>query len=244
MLRSAVPHFPEKTVQSRGTLDDADESDEPLEVVPRGRVERARAASRLSQAERRDTSRTKLLKAAYDLIAERGFRGTSFQAIAERAGYSPSLVSARFGSRDGLLGELVRQMVKRWTKTVRNPAVEARTGIAGLRATAEAHRQALDQSPAATRAMYMLMFESIIEAPELRREFAKMDERLREATERLLQADEGAGSELLGGDVHAQATLFLALLRGITLQWMIDPDALDLERIYGALDELLERGLR
>ena len=199
--------------------------------------------TRRSQAERRDTSKSRLLQAAFELIAERGFKGASFQAIAERAGYSPSLVSHRFGSREGLLAELVRRMVHRWGADVRDVKVETRTGRAGLIATAAAHRQALERSPEAVRAMYMLIFESLIEAPELRGEFAELDGRLREATGRLLRSGVPDREGRADVDISAHATLFLAMLRGITLQWMVDPQAIDLPRVYEALDELLDRGL-
>jgi hypothetical protein len=45
-------------------------------------------------------------------------------------------------------------------------------------------------------------------------------------------------------DISAHATLFLAMLRGITLQWMVDPESIDLPCVYKALDELLDRGLQ
>lgn len=212
-----------------------------------GRAGRRRVASRKpqrrSQAERRNASKTGLLRAALQLIAERGFRGTSFQAIAQRAGYSPSLVSHRFGSKEGLLGELVRRMLHRWG-TERITQLEDRTGAEALTTIAAAHRKVLEDHPDAIRAMYMLMFESLIEAPELRKEFAALDVRLRAGNEKLLNQGIEQGTVRSDVDVSSHALLALALLRGITLQWMVDPDALDLPRVYAALDELLERGLR
>jgi AcrR family transcriptional regulator len=201
-------------------------------------------AVRRTQAERRDASRARLLQAAFDLIAERGFRGTSFAAIAMRAGHSPSLVSHRFGSKEGLLAELVRSMVQRWGSDVRAPELSSRTGTAALMATGKAHQHALEHHAPAMRAMYMLFFESLIDAPELRTDLAQLDERLRRATERMLQAAVETGTARKDLDVSAHATLFLAALRGITLQWMMDPAALDLPRVYAALDSLFERGLR
>jgi len=137
--------------------------------VRRTGVGAGRPPARRSQEERRDASKKGLLKAALELIAEHGFRGTSFQAIAMRAGYSPSLVSHRFGSKEGLLAELVRRMLHRWGADVREFAIEDRRGVDALSAIAAAHRQALEQTPKAVRAMYMLLFESLIDAPELRR---------------------------------------------------------------------------
>jgi AcrR family transcriptional regulator len=228
-----MPRVPEKRQR-------AERAPEPTARAP----STTKVPTRRSQAERRDASKSRLLKAAFELIAERGFRGASFQAIAERAGYSPSLVSHRFGSREGLLAELVRRMVHRWGADVRDVKVETRTGQSGLIATAAAHQQALEQAPDAVRAMYMLIFESLIEAPELRREFAALDGRLREATESLLRSGIPDGDVRGDVDVYAHSTLFLAMLRGITLQWMVEPNAIDLPRVYKALAELLERGLK
>jgi len=232
----------EKTGESGGP-EGVPGSSEASAEKPGGTRDKPRLVRR-SQEERRDSSRSRLLSAAFELIGERGFRGTSFAAIAVRAGYSPSLVSHSFGSKEGLLAELVRRMMHSWGTNVRNPAVEARTGSAALAATAQAHRQALEQSAPGMRALYMLFFESLIDAPELRTNFAQLDEHLRQSTERMLQAAVEAGTARADLDVRAHAALFLAALRGITLQWMMDPAALDLERVYASLDALFERGLR
>ena len=199
---------------------------------------------RRSQGERRDASRKGLLAAAISLIAERGFRATSFQAIAQRAGYSPSLVSHRFGSKDGLLFELVKRMLDRWGADVRDTAIGGRTGPAALSAIAKAHRRALEENPDHVRALYMLLFESLSEASELRREFAALDQRLRDGHHTLLAAAIPSGGVRADLDLEAHSALFLAMLRGITLQRLVDPDSIDLARVYAALDQLLERGLR
>ncbi|MET0343791.1 MAG: TetR/AcrR family transcriptional regulator [Polyangiales bacterium] len=201
-----------------------------------------KAEPRRSQEQRRDASTRGLLSAALSLIAERGFRGTSFAMIAQRAGYSPSMVSHRFGSKEGLLFELVKRMVTRWGADVVDTEVEERTGVAALSTIAAAHRRALEQYPDRVRALYVLLFESLIEAPDLKREFAGLDQRFREGQQALLAAAGTTAGE--GVDLEAQSVLFLAMLRGITLQWLVDPDALDLPRVYAALDQLLERGLR
>jgi AcrR family transcriptional regulator len=216
----------------------------PKPARPAARAARDRkAAPRPSQSERRDESRTSLLRAAFELIAARGFRGTSFQAIALRAGYSPSLVSHRFGSKEGLLGELLGAMLHKWAADARALAGEAPSGLPGLVGTAAAHRRALEESPEKIRAMYMLMFESLADAPKLRREFAKLDSASRRNTERIVAPAIAAGEIRSDADAQALSVLFLALLRGITLQWLVDPGSIDLPRVYAALDGLLEHGL-
>jgi AcrR family transcriptional regulator len=203
----------------------------------------ARVAKRRTQAERSARSHKGLLGAALELIAERGFRASSLQAIGDRAGYSRGLVSARFGSKEGLLRELVTRMVDRWGSEVRDPAVGARTGVRALAAIAGVHREAIERTPDAVRALYMLLFESLVDMPDLRREMGRLDRRLREGTERVLRRGIKSGAVRADVDASAQAVLFLAVLRGITLQWLVDPNALDLVRIYRELDAWLTRGV-
>jgi AcrR family transcriptional regulator len=202
------------------------------------------ALSTRTQAQRTASSQRGLLTAALELIAERGFRGTSLQAIGERAGYSRGLVSHRFGSKEGLLRELVRRMLDRWGTEVRDPAVGDRTGAPALVAVARVHRQAIEESPQAVRALYMLMFESVVDMPELRQELGALDQRLRERTTARLRAGQEQGNVPPDLDVDAHGALFLAMLRGITLQWLINPNAFDLPRVYAALEDLLARATR
>ena len=202
-----------------------------------------RGEPRRTQEQRSASSAKGLLGAALELIAERGFRASSLQAIGERAGYSRGLVSHRFGSKEGLLRQLVTRMLDRWATDVRGPAVGSRVGIDALAAVAGVHRKAIEQTPDGVRALYMLLFESLVDMPGLKKEMARLDRELREGTERSLRAGVKAGKVRADVDVRAQAALFLAVLRGITLQWLIAPDALDLEHVYRGLEAWLAHGL-
>ncbi|KUN03494.1 hypothetical protein AQI95_23675 [Streptomyces yokosukanensis] len=54
-------------------------------------------------------SRLRLLQAATELVAEAGPRAASVQAVADRAGISRGSVSWHFGSKDGLIVEVIDQ---------------------------------------------------------------------------------------------------------------------------------------
>ncbi|MER5883981.1 TetR family transcriptional regulator [Streptomyces sp. NPDC001941] len=60
---------------------------------------------------RRDSAATRrrLLEAAHDLFAERGYEGTKVRDIAERAGANQALLFRYFGSKQALLAEVVAQ---------------------------------------------------------------------------------------------------------------------------------------
>jgi AcrR family transcriptional regulator len=201
------------------------------------------ARDRRTQRERADSSKKGLLGAALELIAERGYRGASLAAIGERAGYSRGLVTERFGSKEGLLRELVSRLMTRWRSLVVDDVVGAQSGARALSAVVHAHRRAIADGPETMRALYVLLFESILDLPEVRAEFRAMDARLRQLAEAYLVRGQAEGTVRKDVDAGAQAALALATVRGITLQWMIDPDALDLDRVYAELGRWLERGL-
>ncbi|WP_405685697.1 TetR family transcriptional regulator [Streptomyces sp. NBC_00057] len=71
---------------------------EPAPVPPSGERRRDAAATR-----------RRLLEAARDLFAERGYEGTTVRSIAERAGANQALLFRYFGSKQGLLAEVVAQ---------------------------------------------------------------------------------------------------------------------------------------
>ena len=61
-----------------------------------------------------DTRREEMLRAAIDVIGERGFADTRIADVAERAGSSPALVIYYFQTKDNLLTEAVRLAEDLW----------------------------------------------------------------------------------------------------------------------------------
>src|ERR1700759_2658814 len=97
---------------------------------------------RRTQAERVATSEERMLRAALKLIGQRGYSGTSLAAIGEEAGYSRGLVNERFGSKDGLLWVLVKNMMRAYRREVRDTQGNV-IGIERLCNLLDNHRRAL-----------------------------------------------------------------------------------------------------
>jgi len=72
-----------------------------------------------------------ILAAAADLFGERGYRGTTTRAIAERAGVNEVTVFRRFGSKQGLL----RALGEYWAASMAGFAVSAIPDPSDVRAT-------------------------------------------------------------------------------------------------------------
>ena len=57
----------------------------------------------LTQTQRVEISNRRLIEAAAELIAEKGWEATTAAEIGRRAGYSRAMVHARYGSKDAIL---------------------------------------------------------------------------------------------------------------------------------------------
>jgi AcrR family transcriptional regulator len=66
-------------------------------------------AERRTQAERRAASEAAVLRAAAELITERGVEGASLRSIGARAGTSRAMPAYHFGSKDALIERLAQQ---------------------------------------------------------------------------------------------------------------------------------------
>jgi AcrR family transcriptional regulator len=196
-----------------------------------------------TQRERTETSKADLLGAALELIAERGYRGTSLAAIGERAGYSRGLVTEHFGSKDGLLRELVSRLMTGWRNAVLAEDIGDKHGVPAMVAVVHAHRRSLDRAPSRMRALYVLLFESVLELTSVKDEFKKMDAELIRLAVHYLREAQKAGTVRADVDAEAQATLAIAVIRGITMQWMVDPKAMNLDRVYAELARWMTQGL-
>lgn len=196
---------------------------------------------RRTQAERTATSDERMLYAALKLIGQRGYRGTSLAAIGEEAGYSRGLVNERFGSKDGLLWVLVRNMMRVYRRDVR--ATQGKVGgVDQLCNLLDNHRKALELE-VPIRALYALMFEAMGPIPQLQPEFQKLHESFRGDIEGVLRDGTKAGLIRADIDPAAQAAILLGALRGIAFQWLLDRNAFSLDAAYSELKQNLRRSL-
>ncbi|MEU9121101.1 TetR family transcriptional regulator [Streptomyces sp. NPDC048506] len=142
-------------------------------------------------------NREDLLAGAKQCLIERGWARTTVRDIAAAAGVSHAAIGYHFGSRDALLTQALVEAVD-----------ELGDELAGGDAVEEPERrwQILIDSFTTHRALWVAQLEAAVQAersPEVREHLAKG------------QREGRAG---LGGSVP------LALLTGLMLQWLVDPD--------------------
>jgi AcrR family transcriptional regulator len=200
-------------------------------------------SARRSQAERREESDQRMLRAASELIARRGLSGTTLADIGQAAGYSRGLPVWRYGSKLGLVAALLESM-DAWLEAHLTRATEGRHGLAALRARIGAHIEAMRSSPIGTSAFYSIFIESLFAMPELKPYVTQWTDRWRKG----FAADIRTGQERgeIRSDVSAgeQATLILCALRGLIIDHMIDPETTGLHTVDAALLRVVDEMLR
>lgn len=182
-------------------------------------------------------TRTRVLNAASDLFARRGFSGTSIAAIRAASGVLPSSIYWEFGSKQGILTAVLEESAGRWLDQLAE---------SGKRAWAQSQA---DGSPALD-ACFANLGRQLTERPEFLRlllllalERREADPATIEAIRRVrARATAGLASAFrLGGfideplsdeAVHELARLSLAFADGAFVAAQIDPDTVDLQRLF------------
>ena len=121
-----------------------------------------------TQAGRTALSDERMFASAKQIIVEKGTHKTTLKEIGERAGYSRGLASNRFGSKEGLFSQMVRDFNRRWASELKR-FVGEKTGLAAYIAAFDAVESFLLGHSEEMRALYILWFESMTSHDEVRR---------------------------------------------------------------------------
>jgi AcrR family transcriptional regulator len=196
------------------------------------------------QQERSDLSTHRLLEAAGELIAERGYVGMTLAAVGERAGYSRGLVTIRFGSKANLLAALVKRITTGWSHRNFFPQTEGKSGLDAFLEVILAISRQFERDPHSIRLLYALMFEALGPNEELKHHFVVFHRRQRADMADILRSgirDHSIRSETVVDD---EAVAIITGLRGIAYQWLLDPDGFPPIPALLHLHETTDRRLR
>jgi AcrR family transcriptional regulator len=196
-----------------------------------------------SKAEQSLKTRRRLIAAATKLFARKGYRDASVQEIADAAGISRGSIFWHFGSKEGLLWAVAEELFARWENQVLVPEVGEATGIEAVRRSLDAHRAFLGGQPEAIRLFHVLMFEALGPRPDLGSEYARLHRHFKNLGARWIERGVETGDVRADVDSDAVAVAIIGALGGIAYQYLLDPEGVDLERVYAALGRTLERGL-
>lgn len=205
-------------------------------------VQSTPASKRMTQAERTALSDARMLEAAKELIAEHGTHNTTLREVGEKAGYSRGLASNRFGSKEGLFSQLVRDFNRRWAEELRN-TVGSSTGLPAFSAALDAVEYFLLNRSDEMKALYILWFESMSSHDEVRQRLARNHTAYRRDAERWVREGISQGTIRDTIDPQCFAVEFASLIFGLIYQWLVDPLHIDVHAVFqhyrrNALDTL------
>jgi len=184
-----------------------------------------------------------MIRAAIRLIALQGYTKTTLAQVGKEAGYTGGLVSHHFGSKEGLLRELVGRITSRFYTDQIQPAIETKTGLEALLATVDTYLSELLVREDRVRTLYVLMGEALGPVSEINEVFAELNRGFRMAVRDLIQQGIEHGEIRDELDPDAEAALAVGMVRGVALQWMTDPGSFELESVGTSMKDALRRHL-
>lgn len=178
--------------------------------------------------------RREILEIALDLLAAKGLRNSTLDEIAERARISRQSLLHYFGSRDGLL---VAVLEARDAEDIAAGNASVRPGdtmIDGLERTL----LRATESPGLTRLYTTTAAEATDPRHPAHTFFRDRYHRIRGMIRDGVAAEQGAGRVSAAIDPEMMSQQILAILDGLQLQWLLDPE-LDTRRSLRATLEAL-----
>jgi AcrR family transcriptional regulator len=196
-----------------------------IEQPPWRATTSARAAA--VQPQRR-ARRAEIVRAALEVIAERGYRGASLAAVAERVGLTQQGLLHHFPTKEALLVAVLQDR-DRWDAM---PAGRLRLGLLASLVEYNAMRPAIVQTFSA------LLGESVTEEHPARAYFTERYVGVRAGMAEVLRAE--YGDRLPGGLTPERAApLLVAILDGLRYQWLLDPESVDMASAFRDFPALL-----
>ncbi len=179
-----------------------------------------------------DNRREQMLRAALDVIADRGYADTRIADVAERIGISPALVIYYFKTKDQLLTESIRYLDNRWyadgqRRMAALPTAAARIEeIVAMSCLPEA-----DAEPHTSWTLWLDFWTLAARNPEVAGLRQKDDERWRDMIGSLVRDGQQAG-EFRAVDPDNFAILLCSLLDGFAVQIALDDPVAGPERSF------------
>jgi len=188
--------------------------------------------------QRSHESTQRLLDAAAELIAERGLAEATLAAIGKRAGFSRGIVSTRFGSKEGLLWALVERSTEPWMPMVTRADAPG-TGFERIVALVRAIGDHAQRDPRSLRVLQRVIIEAAESSPALHARLQHSVVVIRRYAWFLFQEGIADGSIRPTTDPAVAGDLLVVTLRGISYQWFLYPDDVDLAELHDGLIETL-----
>jgi AcrR family transcriptional regulator len=180
---------------------------------------------RLSREERKAQTRARIIESAQALFARNGYEGTSIDEIATDAGYTRGAFYANFPNKEAVMKELIAHGFEGDLAGIKSmvDAAGSPADVADLYGNLA--RQFYEQP---SNTLWMLEFQlAAVRHPELREPYAKQFSRLRAAVQQIIDQSYKDHPDDERARAARFADVFIAVLSGVSLIKILDPQEVD-----------------
>lgn len=191
------------------------------------------SASAVSQAgTRQGSTRERLLEAAIEMFAERGYAATGVDALCRRAGVAKTGLYWEFQNKVGLLNAVIDQVVTEWVDQIREAACAAGSPRERLDVALKMVRRRIQERPEVFRVLLVVLAER-----------TQVDEEAREALRRFYTSahsallsgfQESIGSALPAEKISLICDFVLAAIEGVLLRAQVYGTD-DIDRLFDVI---------
>ncbi|NUP41053.1 MAG: helix-turn-helix transcriptional regulator [Streptomyces sp.] len=174
-----------------------------------------------------------MVRCALEVIAERGYRGATLGAVAERVGLTQQGLLHYFPTKEALLVAVLAERDQWDTGTARRD--ESTSWPLDLLASLVEYNA---MRPGIVQTFSALLGESVTDDHPAREFFTRRYERVRADMAATLRGE--FGDRLPGGlRPEEAAPLLVAVMDGLQYQWLHDPEAVDMPAVFRSFLALL-----
>lgn len=184
-----------------------------------------------------------MLDAALDLLAERKSLSFSLAEVAERAGYSRGLPTQTFGTKVEMIRALIPHLHDRSQEAFGSRYEERGVGLEAVLTTARLLLDAPETQVQIMIAVHVLLAEATVPDSPYRAEAAELNRMATGYISHHLRLGVERGEVRPDINCRAQAMLIMAAIRGVLLQWLVDPERIALEALRTEMLSILAHSL-
>ena len=190
----------------------------------------SRPAGRVAATAQGERNREAILEAATALFAGQGYAATGIDAVCREAGVAKTALYWHFGSKEGLLVQVIERIGGTWVEEISKSAFLADDPAERLDRMLAAWRELLQEQPHLLRLFHVVLFERS-GSTESRAALQHVWSRAEAALVAGIETSVGPGLPNLEQLAHTM----LVLLSGILVKMLLEPEGLDLEPYFAEL---------
>jgi AcrR family transcriptional regulator len=181
---------------------------------------------RLTRAQKRERTCEGLISAAERLFTERGFHASTVDEIAFEAGCTKGAVYSNFASKEDLFFAVYERRAE-WALAGIEEVLSENGPAAGLELLASEAARRRDGADDGWLAVFFEFWAHVVRRPELRDRFAKIHGRALEPMAAALERFAGERGISIPVEARSLNVAMNAMVRGLSLERLTQPDAVD-----------------